>query len=86
MKRPHTKRKPRVGGRDRHLQRLLDKRDKLLLAWQENTAEICGLSSLGGLLDVLVRPGVDEGLIAAGFGGGICRSDSSFCAGRQKAL
>jgi hypothetical protein len=63
MKRHRSKRKPHVATRDRHLQRLLAERDRLLLAWQENTAEICGLSSLGGLLDVLVRPDRDEGLV-----------------------
>jgi hypothetical protein len=63
MTRRPTKRKSRVGSRDRRLARLFAERDRLLLAWQRNTAEIAGLSTLGALLDVLVRPGVDEGLV-----------------------
>jgi hypothetical protein len=63
MTRHATKRKRRTVSRDRRLERLFAERDRLLLAWQRNTAEIAGLSHFGQLLDVLVRPDRDEGLV-----------------------
>jgi hypothetical protein len=44
------RRKPRVANRDRRLAHLLAERDRLLVEWQQNTAEIAGLSNLGALL------------------------------------